>query len=272
MSLPRLEGWQDHPTRDALHQAMQVLRSARKAGVARQPNYLHLATLPERRGASSGPLSLGGSLHLDYARAALTWHVDGVEHFSVDLAGRSQRTLFETVFAQLRDLGHDHFAPDMAKVTRDEPLEVERGPAEAYAEAQWRMFEALARMKAHLLGHQTPLVVWPHGFDLATLWFAQGKDEERDPHLSVGFSPGTPDIGEPYVYAYAWPAVDGLAAHLPAPFEWVATWSTPGSVLRWSRIRSERDPVAYVAEMLVAIYRTTATELKRSSIATQEQA
>ena len=37
-----------------------------------------------------------------------------------------------------------------AEVVResDEPLVVERGPAEAYAEAQWRMFEALAELKA----------------------------------------------------------------------------------------------------------------------------
>ena len=257
MSLPTLERWQDHPTRDALHQAMQVLRSARKLGVSRQPNWLHLAALPERRGAHTGELSLGGALHLDYARGAIAWRVGGVEQFAIRLADHTQRTLFETVFDRLRGLGHEQLVPDAAKVTRDERLVIDRAAAEGYAEAQWRMVQAIARMKAGMLGYQTPLVLWPHGFDLGTLWFAHGDDEGQDPHLSVGFSPGTPDIGEPYVYVYAWPERDGLAGRLPEGFEWVTSWSTPGGVLRWSRIREERDPVAYVAERLGSLHRVT---------------
>ena len=258
MSLPTLERWQGHDTREALHQAMQVLRSARKLGVAAQPNYLHLAAMPERRGATTGMLNLGGSLHLDYPRGVVAWRSAGVERFAVRLRDHSQRTLFDSVFGRLRDLGHTQLDPDTAKVTRDERLVVDRAAAEGFAEAQWRMAEAIARMKATMLGYQTPLVLWPHGFDLGTLWFARGGDEERDPHLSVGFSPGTPDVGEPYVYFYAWPERDGLVEHVPEGFEWVTTWSTPGGVLRWSRIRAEREPVAYVAKQLSEVYRATA--------------
>ncbi len=260
MSLPRLTEWT--ATRDALHQAMQVLRAARKLGVQEQPNWLHLATIPQRRGASTGELSLGGSMHLDYARAAVTWRADGVEQFAIPLEGTNQRALFEDVFDRLRDLGHAGLDPDRAKVTRDEPFALQRSAGEAYAEAQWRLFEAIARYKAGIRGYQTPIALWPHGFDLSTLWFARGEDEAKDPHLNIGFSPGTPDIGEAYVYVYASPAVDGLAAHLPEDIQWTTSWSTPGGVLRWSRIRAQADPVSYVADVLTDVHATAAERMR----------
>ena len=256
MPLPRLEDGAQ--TRNALHQAIQILRAARKLGVPEQPNWLHLATLPERRGASTGPLSIGGEMRLDYARAAITWQTKGVEQFAVGVDGSTQRALFETVFDRLRALGHEGLDPDRAKVTRDEALTVSRRDAEAFAEAQWRMFEALALFKARLRGLQTPVVLWPHGFDLSTIWFARGNDESSDPHFSVGFSPGTPDVGEPYIYVYGWPSPDGMAGHLPADVEWTTSWSTPGGVLRWSHVRAASNPVTYVADVLLDIHRTAA--------------
>ncbi len=37
------------------------------------------------------------------------------------------------------------------------------------------------------------------------LWFARGFDEGHDPHLNIGFSPGSAGLPRPYVYLYASP-------------------------------------------------------------------
>ena len=48
------------------------------------------------------------------------------------------------------------------------------------------MFQMLAVVKASMFGPQNPLVLWPHGFDLSTLWFVDGMVEASNQFLIPG--------------------------------------------------------------------------------------
>lgn len=257
MSLPDYTTWT--ATRRALHQSMQVLRSARLLGSEPLPNDLHYSTLPTPQGATTGPLRNGGEVILDYRRLAIAIRRGDEEVATIPLAGHSQTSLFDAAFDALAAAGLEG-DPARGKVTETEPFAVDAEQGAAFAEVQWRMFRALARAKARFLGPQTPIALWPHGFDLSTLWFVRGMDERRDPQINFGFSPGTPDVGQPYVYVTAWPAPDGLAERLPAGMEWHTAWSTPGGLLRYETFANGDDPETVVAEALIDAYRA-ASEL-----------
>ena len=81
------------------------------------------------------------------------------------------------------------------------------------------MFTALAKFRAKLNGCMTPLVLWPHHFDLAFIWFANDSmDEHSDSHIAYGFAPFSPGLERPYFYAYAWSQTTGyLQLPLAAP-------------------------------------------------------
>jgi hypothetical protein len=113
-----------------------------------------------------------------------------------------------------------------------------------------------------MFGPQTPIILWPHGFDQSTLWFVDGMDEHKDPQINVGFSPGTSDVGQPYFYFYAWPVPDRLPEKLPDAIWWNTAWSTPGGVLTYEKFANESDPDAFVTHVLDEVYQTASAMLK----------
>jgi hypothetical protein len=258
MPLPRISNWDS--TRTQLHQAVHILRAVRLPNVATLPNYLAHSTWPTLSGASSGPLDFGGVLDFDYINARFVYHRDGVEVFSIPLAGYHQTSLAEAVFAAFAQAGH-RFEPRRDNISHTDPFMLDPVDARAYAEIQWRMAGVLARVKSHMFGIQSPLVVWSHGFDLSSVWFARGMDESKDPHLNMGFSPGTPDVGQPYFYFYTHPAVDGLREAMPDSVSWQTGWSAPGGAIKYEHFADAPDPEMVVLPTLVDIYRHASARL-----------
>ena len=85
MTLPDLSNWDN--TRTALHQSMQVIRSTRLLGVSPMPNELEYSTIPNTSGATTGSLSFGGELRLDFTRTAIIYERDHAEVFTLGLQG-----------------------------------------------------------------------------------------------------------------------------------------------------------------------------------------
>ncbi|MAS34849.1 MAG: hypothetical protein CL610_12635 [Anaerolineaceae bacterium] len=253
MTLPGYADWKDAKT--ALHAASQILNAVRVASLDPLPNALRHSLRPIPAGATTGPLKAGGSLTLDYLQGAIIYAHDGTDSMPVALNGNSQQSLFNTIVAAMTQTGHQ-LEPDRAKITSDEPFNLDLTQAQLYAEVQWRMFQMLAVVKASMYGPQHPLVLWPHGFDLSVLWFADGMDEGADLHLNIGFSPGTPDIGQPYVYFYAQPEVEDLRTHIPRQFQWITGWHAPGGYITYDQFATEREPETMLAELLIEVYRT----------------
>lgn len=255
MSLPALGNWDS--TRSALRQGLRVVQAVRGSAIAPLPNALHYSLIPLPSGATSGPLPDGGELRLDYGATAIVYRRQEAEVFRVPLAGHDQPGLLDAVVSALAAAGAPA-DPAQDKIAGAGELVADGRKAAVYAEIQWRMHAVLARVKSHILGYQTPVALWPHGFDLSTLWFASGTDEGVDPHVNLGFSPGTPDIGEPYCYLYAWPAVDALATSLPPGMRWQKGWSTPGAVLPFDEFASAADPEGIAHDALSATFETAA--------------
>lgn len=259
MTLPELNDWD--ATRTALHQSMQVLRSTRLLGSKPLPNDLHYSAIPISNGATTGLLSFGGALQLNYRRAAIVYLKDGGEVFHIPLEGHNQTSLFDATFAAFARVGHN-LEPNRSKITETTAFNLNPDTATHYAEIQWRMFMVLSVLKGRMLGGQTPVALWPHGFDLSTLWFVDGMNEHEDPHVNFGFSPGTPDIGQPYFYFYAWPVPEGLADKLPESITWHTAWSTPGGILRYDQFANNDTPEALPGNTLISVYNTVSALMR----------
>ena len=80
------------------------------------------------------------------------------------------------------------------------------------------MFTALARFRAKLSGNLTPLVLWPHHFDLGFIAFVSSDtDEHSAPQVAYGFAPCSDGLDRPYLYAYAWSKPTGYLADISVP-------------------------------------------------------
>ena len=84
----------------------------------------------------------------------------------------------------------------------------------------------------------SPICIWPHHFDMATLMTYPGATEAETKYLGVGLSPGDKGYDEPYWYITPYPYPD--VAKLPElP---VGSWHTEGwvgGVLTASQVQDE---------------------------------
>jgi hypothetical protein len=86
----------------------------------------------------------------------------------------------------------------------------------------------------------SPLHIWPHHFDMATL-IPLSESGEDAPTIGVGLSPGDSGYAQPYWYVTPWPYPDPAALpRLP-----IGTWHTQGwvgAILRGSEVGDPADP------------------------------
>jgi hypothetical protein len=215
--LPRLTEWD--ATKDALHRTADVLGKVRKAFSPRLPNALHLALLTRPWGLTTGALDFGGSVELHFSPPEVRVHV-GQESHAIALATSSPARLREGIVRLLNLSGVDTDALPVIDDTRDFDLD----PAQSaeYGRILYSISRGWMAVRADFLGAVTPMVVWPHGFDLSMLWFpGTTLDEKNDPHVNMGFSPGSSGLPRPYLYAYVWPVPEGLTGKaLPSPARW----------------------------------------------------
>ncbi len=252
-------------TRSSLHRASQVISAVRAAVTPPLPNALRLSLYPVPPGLSTGPLALGGDLLLDYTRQAVVYRQPGEPDAAIDLDGHSQASLTGELLALLAEEGHD--IPLTGDHLRDDtPLVIDPVTASEYAAALDTIFTAVARFRARLAGPQTPVVVWPHGFDLSTVWFAgAGADEHQDPHMNFGFSPASPGFDRPYFYSYAYPLPEGfydvalppLVRALESPFK--------GMVFDYDALVPLGHPGAEIEALFSAIYHGVADAMEVQS-------
>jgi hypothetical protein len=75
--------------------------------------------------------------------------------------------------------------------------------------------EALRAKNAALRPGPSPVRLWPHHFDIATLVALEEGDDEYTRSIGVGLSPGDGYYAQPYAYVSPWPKLD--PAKLPPP-------------------------------------------------------
>lgn len=280
--LPALEAWE--PTAHSLHKVAELLGAIRQLVRTRVPNYLELALRIERNGLSTEALPTGGSVRLDFGKAALIYICPAGEDHPLPLAGHSQVSLFEALLGEMdahgdtlapRQSGETYvraflaalaakghvLKPEDGRLSSDAPLTVDPATSTAYGELLDTVFTAVARFRARLTGAQTPIVLWPEHFDLSTLWFPTGDRGDSAPQMNFGFAPFDGVYPRPYLYAYAYPMPEGFEAlPLPAPARWnTAPWK--GLVLHYDDLRQSDDPQALIEATCEALYRLLAPRL-----------
>ncbi|MDE2777051.1 MAG: DUF5996 family protein [Chloroflexota bacterium] len=216
MALPTLIEWEE--TRDALHQIALVMGAIRVACVDPLPNDLHFSLEVSEGGLSTGKMNCGGALHFDVEMLRFSYAIGDDSVFSLDIEDQSQISLTRRLLAAIGEFGC-RGQLSMKHITSDKPFAIDRAQATAYASTIRAVSTTLARFRAKLKGCMTPLVLWPHHFDLAFIWFAtEGTNERNDPHIAYGFAPFSPGLARPYIYAYAWSRKTGyLQLPLGAP-------------------------------------------------------
>jgi hypothetical protein len=247
MVLPALSNWDT--TRIALHQAAQVVGAVRAAVAAPEPNWAHLGlrVLPE--GLTTGVLATIGELVLDFRTLAILYKPTNQDEVGFALAQHTQLSLADAVEKALNELGHPT-ALKRDKITCDTVFDMDADTAADYARVLFLLYEILRSFRESLPGEKSRLVVWPHGFDMSFLWFANGVTSEQAPHMAFGFSPYSAGLERPYLYTYAYPVLDGLTdLALPDATAWhTAGWT--GTVTPYDALIARPDPVATIESLL----------------------
>jgi len=221
------------PTLRSLQQAIQILRSVKLASSKVLENDLHYSVTPTEIGATTGQLGFGGELTLDYADASINF-IDHDSPFTSSLLGSNQTDLANTVFKKLNQITNENF--DTEKITEDNDFEFDKSAALDYSQAQFILYKSLVNFRSNLSKYKTPVVLWPHGFDLSFLWFKRGRDESKDFHMNFGFSPGF-DRKEPYLYFYAWPTPPMLEKSTSIG-NYEVDWTAPGVSIDYTSLKN----------------------------------
>jgi len=118
--------------------------------------------------------------------------------------------------------------------------------------AAW--FDGAASLFADGPGKETgasPVRLWPHHFDIATLISLDDVGGENGRSVGIGLSPGDESYGAPYFYVSPWPYPDKNAlADLSA-----GHWHTEGftaAILEASDVTGGADAGAFLAETVAA--------------------
>jgi hypothetical protein len=280
MTLLPLNNWE--ASSHSLHRAAQLLGAIRMLVRESVPNFLELALRIEPYGLSTDTLPSGGTVVLDFNKAAVNVNTKDGEYICIHLEGHTQASLLETILKVLASQGQDlvkkkgdsfteafllalhakgHKLDGSLELTSKASLVVDTNISAEYGQALYRVFTATARWKAKLVGQQTPIVVWPEHFDLSTLWFATDKATESSPHMNFGFAPFDGNHSRPYLYAYAYPMPkDFEKLPLPKPAQWhTSPWK--GVYVPYDELAKVENPEVLIESIFEAIYSILAPTL-----------
>ena len=281
MIFPELKDWAT--TSWSLHQVSMLLGPIHNAVFAPQKNYLHLPMFIESTGLVSQKLPMGGTIHINYKEGAVVYRrADGKSTERFVLVEHTQASLFEVLLLALKqdeladffvDVEADTLAMGLMhklhadatrveflhleEVTHGDVLSINSQTASDYADVLYGIFTAVARFRARLSGHMTPIVVWPEHFDLSTLWFHPENVymEDSKPHINFGFTPYTTGQYDlPYLYAYVYPYPEPfIAPTLPQPMFWNPEgWR--GIVINYADLQTQPNPLMFIEDSLNEIH------------------
>jgi hypothetical protein len=211
-----------------------ALGSLQRAFLPAHPRLWQYGVEVTMRGFSSQAFKVNGqeyrvSVDLVRHRARLdgqSWPLDEcdgrrlLEQFRLWLAGRAADIKLE----EPKFSGSGDFNPEQAA---------------AYAQALWWLDEQFRQLKTEITtGVTSPVLLYPHHFDLALSWFPH--DDERQ--LSIGWSTGDVSLPEPYIYLTAYPeSPEFKKLELPRGAHW-QTKGFSGAVLPYVALQTGSRP------------------------------
>lgn len=239
-----LAPWQ--ATRSTLHGYINVLGDLRGALSPRQKHSSHRSLRLSAAGLTTTPIPYGAltfELLLDLSSHRVVITNSRGEQWQQPVRGQAAGEFYDRVLGALAQMGVQP-SVDRAKYAAGGPGEYDAAAVERFWLALTQVDGLLKRFRGELRGETGDVQFWPHGLDLAMLWFSgrliPGKDpnspRDADEQMNFGFSTGDGGIPEPYFYATAYP----LPAALPStPLPEGVVWHSQGwngAVLRYAAL------------------------------------
>lgn len=232
--LPKLIAEDFNPTRDYLQNVALAIGSLQRAFVPQHPRDWQYGLEVNMRGISTQPFDIAG--------IETRGLIDLVKH-KVRL-GETHWKLEEYAGPEILKNIRVWLESNNTRVELEEPeflkaSEYNFDQAESYAEALWWMDKQFRIIKDEIKsGVTSPILLYPHHFDLSLVWFPQDDDKQ----FGLGWSTGDGTIAEPYVYFTAYPDLDGFTdIDLPDGAYWQKHGFT-GAILPYSVLQSSAEP------------------------------
>lgn len=229
--LPPLDGDKWTEARDALHAYTRVLGKIRAALAPAQKHSWHASVRTYARGISTPPI------HTKWG--AFEIRLDLIDcHASIIASdGRAGRLRLASLPANRMAT---IFQAKLAEWEVDVNLDVkdfddtflDESSTESVSEL-WQLMVwvdgILKELRASQRSEMSEVQLWPHHFDLSTLWISGHRLPKEDPdnaevsdeQINVGFTFGDADIPRPYFYLTVYPNPDGFPDKpLPDFAEW----------------------------------------------------
>ncbi|HSX46040.1 MAG TPA: DUF5996 family protein [Candidatus Saccharimonadia bacterium] len=239
MELPELVPKELNPTRDYLQDAAKVIGKLQQAFLPETPRGWQYGIEVMMRGLATQEFELNGRptrALLDLVRHKLRL---GNENWRFRENPPAQ--LLAEIRAWLKEQGSD------AEVAEPElnsgTLEFDHAQGDLYGQALWWMHEQFKELKESLPdGVASPILLYPHHFDLSLAWFPFDKNDSDERQVSVGWSTGDETIPEPYVYVTAYPEPEAFKKlELPPEARWQSDGFS-GAVLLHNELAKSSNP------------------------------
>lgn len=273
-----LTGWQ--ATRDLLQGYAKVAGRIRRLHTPTYKHWWHVCLYVTSTGLTTTPMATGDQdddrsfeLLLDCIGHQMVITSSHGDWFEIDFDGQSPADLCQEVIEALSDMDIRLAAgdPGLGCVEFGEESAIYDATAvEDFWQALSQIDLVFKQFKAGLREESGPVVLWPHHFDLALLWFSGRLVPDQDPanpeyadeQMNFGFSTGDEGIPEPYFYATAYPWPEGLEkTALPARAYW-HTEGWQGAVLPYQRLMEADDPRAELLNFLQTAHQAGSSRMK----------
>jgi hypothetical protein len=236
--LPNLDKAALQPTLDYLQDAAKVVGKLQQVFVPADPHDWDKGLQVTERGLASAVLgNTGLTAQLDFLAGQLsigqqTWQLKDLS--APDLLAVLQQ------WASQHKAGAELARPEFSKSGG----RLDSGQAGILSQTLWWFQQTFTVIGQPLRGGLlSPVLLFPHHFDLSLAWYPFGDERQ----ISLGFSFGDETIPEPYLYLTAYPEPAGLEQRsLPSPAFWQRKGFS-GAVLRYADVRAHADPPAVVA-------------------------
>jgi hypothetical protein len=265
-AFPELDPVAIAATRDALQAYALVVGNYPASLRARRKHWWHISLRPSLEGMTTGVIrskprgsqATDFELVIDPAGSQVKLRSANGEALDEALRGQPTSELAHSINAFL---AHNGVAPaSLPAHEADNETSTAGYSAEVAAQlgAAWRAIStAKESFKAGIPEETSPVMLWPHHFDLAMMWLPGEKipgqdpadEEQSDKQMNFGFTFGDGGIAEPYFYITAYPlpeAFPGLT--LPAGTRW-HTEGFSGAVLLYRDLLNSADPEAYLLDL-----------------------
>jgi hypothetical protein len=224
------------PTRNYLQEVALTLSALQRLFVPKNPHQWQYGLGVNVRGLVTQPFQVNGQAtqaSLDLVRC------------KVRLGGRSwslqehtPQEIFQAIAEWLSDQGATETLHPQKFTTSIHDFD--RSQADSYAAALWWMDNQFRSLKTTIEeGVTSPVLIYPHHFDLSLTWFPHDNEQQ----LAIGFSSGDETIAEPYLYFSAYPEPVGFNKLKLSDQAYYQTAGFSAAILPYAALSSSPDPI-----------------------------